>query len=174
MRVDVFELHIFHHIFLFINFSCDKEARILELATIMSFLKNIRFLLKSKKAKAAYVNQQVEAMQQKTGNVLQEGMFEFQHSGFYFNFKDGRSFIKWSDIIRIDAYKIDLITIDEIRLDIVLEKFQFTITEETPNWNLFIEKSKEVFTTIPKDWDRIITKPAFNANYITIYKVGSG
>lgn len=139
----------------------------------MSFLKTIRFLLKSNTAKAAYVVQQVKAIQYGKGNLLSEGMFFYEKNGFHLNFKNGRRFIKFSDIIRRDAYKIDLITTDEIRLEIVLENFQFTITEETPGWNCFIEKLKEVFDTILKEWDGVITKPAFSTNHTTIYKVGS-
>jgi hypothetical protein len=68
------------------------------------------------------------------------------------------------------AYKADLMTIDEIRMDIVWNNLQFTITEDTPGWYQFAVNTKKVFTSIPEDWDFKITQPAFAENRMVLYQ----
>ena len=89
------------------------------------------------------------------------GKFIYENDGFIFQFKSEQQKIKWTDIERLIAYKLDLMTTDEICLDIVYNNWQTTITEETPGWYQFIEKTKLVFPNIPKNWDSEIVHPAF-------------
>jgi hypothetical protein len=51
----------------------------------------------------------------------------------------------------------------------VYNDFQTTITEETPGWYQFVEETKRVFPSIPKNWDSEITQPAFETNLIVLY-----
>ena len=55
-------------------------------------------------------------------------------------------------------------------MEIVYGHKSFTISEELPGWYQFILKTKEIFPTIPKDWDIQIIQPAFATNYATIYE----
>lgn len=68
------------------------------------------------------------------------------------------------------AYKADLITIDQLRLDIEFRGLTLPISEDTPGFFQFIVKTKEVFPTIAKDWDLKIIHPAFEANVTVIYE----
>lgn len=98
------------------------------------------------------------------------GKFIYENDGFIFQFKSEQQKIKWTDIERLIAYKLDLMTTDEICLDIVYNNWQTTITEETPGWYQFIEKSKLAFPNIPKNWDSEIVHPAFATNLTILYQ----
>ncbi len=97
------------------------------------------------------------------------GNFSYRADGFTYQFDTGRKKVKWQDIERLIAYKADLMTTDEIRLDIVCNDFQTTITEETPGWYQFVEKTKTVFPSLADNWDNEITQPAFKTNLIVLY-----
>ncbi len=98
------------------------------------------------------------------------GLFVYDSDGFIFSFRDGPQKIKWADIERLAAYKVDLLTVDEIRMDIAWKDRQFTISEETPGWFQFVLKTKAVFPVIPQEWDFTIIHPAFATNYTVIYE----
>lgn len=98
------------------------------------------------------------------------GVFEYLEDGFKFTNKDFSTIIKWSDIDQIDAYMKDVFAYDLIVLEIAIGKNILTINEETPGWFQLVLKLKEVFKTIPKDWNIKIIQPAFKANYTTLYK----
>lgn len=99
-----------------------------------------------------------------------QGLFAYEFDGFTFSFKEVPRKIKWTDIERLAAYKVDLLTVDEIRMDIICNNLQFTITEETPGWYQFVLKTKAVFPVIPQDWDITIIHPAFERNYTVLYE----
>lgn len=98
------------------------------------------------------------------------GKFTYEEDGFIFQFKSEKQKIKWTDIERLIAYKKDLLTSDEICLDIIYNNWQITITEETPGWYQFVEKLKFVFPNIPKNWDTEIVDLAFATNLTILYQ----
>ncbi len=98
------------------------------------------------------------------------GKFTYEGDGFTFQFNTEQQKIKWADIERLLAYKRDLMTIDEICMDIIFNNGQTTITEETPGWYLFVEKTKLVFPGIPKNWDTEIAQPPFATNLTILYQ----
>lgn len=98
------------------------------------------------------------------------GRFTYDDDGFVFQFSDGPQKILWSEIERMTAYKVDLITIDQLRLDIDFRGLTLPISEETPGFFQFIVKTKEAFPTIAKDWDLKIIHRAFEANETVIYE----
>jgi hypothetical protein len=99
-----------------------------------------------------------------------EGAFTYFQDGFVMNYESLTMNIKWNDITEINVYKADLMTIDEIRMEIICGDKTFLISEELPGWFQFVLKQKQVCPSIPKDWDIKIIDPAFAANYTTIYK----
>jgi hypothetical protein len=98
------------------------------------------------------------------------GIFTYDEEGFAIKLKDGISEeIKWTEIERLVAYKLDLMTIDEICLDIIYRGYKITITEETKGWYQFVEKSKLTYN-ISDDWDTNIAYPAFATNLTILYE----
>jgi hypothetical protein len=97
------------------------------------------------------------------------GAFQYDKEGFTISYEDFTKRIKWVDIIQLNVYKVDQMTIDRIEMEIVYKETSFSISEELPGWYQFVLKTKEIFPTIPKDWDIKIIHPAFATNYTTIY-----
>lgn len=97
------------------------------------------------------------------------GAFEYDESGFTIQYKDFTKRLAWADITQLNVYKVDQLTIDRIDMQIVYGDKAFTISEELPGWYQFVLKTKEIFPTIPKDWDITIIQPAFAKNFTTIY-----
>lgn len=98
------------------------------------------------------------------------GLFEYFEDGFRINYKSSVVNIKWNEITEINVYKVDLITIDSITMQIVYNDKSLIIYEELPGWYQFNIKLFEVFTDIPKDWEANIVQPPFERNFTTIYK----
>ncbi len=97
------------------------------------------------------------------------GAFRYDKSGFTIQYEDFTKRIEWDEISQLHVYKVDQITIDRIDMDIVYGDKGITISEELPGWYQFVLKTKEVFPTIPQDWDIEIIQPPFAKNYTTIY-----
>jgi hypothetical protein len=98
------------------------------------------------------------------------GCFKYYEDGFTLEYEDFNIAVKWEEITQLNAYKKDIMTIDQIEMEIVRGEKYFVISEELPGWFQFIIKTKEVFPTIPKDWEIQIIQPAFAKNYTNIYK----
>lgn len=93
-----------------------------------------------------------------------------KENGFiYSSGKINRLFI-WEDIIKITAYKVDLITIDEVRLDILDNNGSITIGEEHNFWGNFIIKLSEQYSEIDTKWFSKIVKPTFENNETILYQ----
>lgn len=97
------------------------------------------------------------------------GGFQYDIDGFCITYKEFSKKVKWDEITQLIAYKRDQITIDRIELEIVYGDKAFMISEDLPGWHQFVIKTKEVYPTIPIDWDVKIIQPAFETNMTTIY-----
>lgn len=97
------------------------------------------------------------------------GGFQYDVEGFTINYKDFSKRVNWDEITQLIAYKSDQITVDRIELEIVFGDKAFMISEDLPGWYQFVIKTKEIYPTIPKDWDVKINQPAFEKNVKTIY-----
>ena len=78
--------------------------------------------------------------------------------------------IKWEDIERLQAYKADLLTADEICIDITYDNKTITITEETKGWYQFIQKFKMKLPSINNNWETSVLEKPFEYNLTTIYE----
>lgn len=98
------------------------------------------------------------------------GIFEYLEDGFIIDLKNGKRKICWKDIESLEGYKRDLMTIDQICLDIVLKETIITISEDTEGFGPFIEELKKQFPSIDKDWDWKITQTPFATNLTVLFK----
>ncbi|MES2848616.1 MAG: hypothetical protein V4685_06145 [Bacteroidota bacterium] len=94
----------------------------------------------------------------------------FHEDGFVVELDKGLRKIKWNEIEELVVYKEDLMTFDEIRMDIVYNGLQITITEDNPEWDFFVSKAKSVFPSIPAEWESQIIQPPFAENRRIIYE----
>jgi hypothetical protein len=136
----------------------------------MSILNSIRFLFMSEKARGSYVKRQVENIISDQDLLAIEGDFEYTVEGFVLrSLNTGRCY-EWAKIDEIIAYKVDLITTDDLRLDISFTEVELTISEDIPGWSLFIDKLIAVLPEISRDWEEKIIEKPFAANRTIIYK----
>ena len=101
------------------------------------------------------------------------GIFAFTETGFSITHENFTKTLLWSDITEINVFKTDLFTTDRVDMEIVYGDKAITIHEELPGWYQFVLKTKEIFPSIPKDWDLTIIQPPFATNYRTIYNKNS-
>ena len=97
------------------------------------------------------------------------GKFQYFEKCFTVNLKTGKRTIYWEEIERVDAYKRDLGTIDEILLDITLPETTISISEDTEGFSVFVEELKNQFPSIDKEWDWKIAQPPFATNFTVLY-----
>lgn len=141
----------------------------------MNLLERISAFFKSKTAEDAQKSksQRIEKAYKNFDERYEDtGVFEYNTEGFTITTKKFTETIRWGNITKLNVYKVDLLTIDQIEMEIEYNdsKELIRITEELPGWYQFVLKTKEVFPTIPKDWDIDIINPAFERNYRTIYE----
>lgn len=98
------------------------------------------------------------------------GIFSYNVSGFDIDLKDGFHSIKWTDIERLQAYKADLLTTDEICIDIIFDNKTIIVTEETKGWYQFIDKVKSALPLTNDNWEALVLETPFEYNLITIYE----
>lgn len=90
--------------------------------------------------------------------------------GFSINLPTGAKTVLWKEIEEIHVYKSDMMTYDEICMDIHLSKSIITISEETKGWDILVDTFHTVFSSIPRDWETAIVTPAFATNDTILYK----
>lgn len=98
------------------------------------------------------------------------GIFTYNTLGFDIDLKDGFHSIKWTDIERLQAYKADLLTTDEICIDITFDNKTIIITEETKGWYQFIDKVKSTLPLTNDNWEALVLETSFEYNLMTIYE----
>lgn len=98
------------------------------------------------------------------------GIFNYNNLGFDIKLDNELYSIKWIDIEKLQAYKVDLMTTDEICIDITFNNQWIMITEETPGWYQFIEKLKIALSTINDNWEVLVLKSPFEYDLTTIYE----
>ncbi len=103
------------------------------------------------------------------GQKADLGAFQYTKEGFTYTRGDFTKTLKWSEITELNVYKKDLMTIDEVRMKIVYGEKYIEISEEVPGWYQFVSRTKEIFPTIPKQWDIEIIQRPFETNNKTIY-----
>lgn len=104
--------------------------------------------------------------------INDDGIFKFNDNGFSFTINEITTEKNWNEIEEINVYKRDLMTTDLICMDINFKETSLTFSEETQGWYILVKKLKEVFNTIPSDWNDKVVVPPFETNFKTIYKKG--
>lgn len=91
-------------------------------------------------------------------------------TGFTANTESSQFFVQWQNIGTMTAYKVDLITSDEMCLQITLKNgTELIANESSEGWVDFCQYIKKVFPKISPSWDIDLMFPAFASNRTTIY-----
>ncbi|MBZ4189604.1 SRPBCC family protein [Niabella beijingensis] len=98
------------------------------------------------------------------------GVFSYTNQGFLLQEKYLRSYYYWSDIETIFAYKRDLITTDEICLDLFTKNGScITVEESYPGWERFLKKMSDRFLFTPEDWEQKLMQSSFQTNLTLLF-----
>jgi hypothetical protein len=75
------------------------------------------------------------------------GIFRYTDNSFIVRLDRSNYQIKWTEIHTIFGYKVDLLTTDEICLDIFCDnKISFAMTEETAGWPVFFRTNQRTIS----------------------------
>ncbi|HEY4107679.1 hypothetical protein [Puia sp.] len=140
-------------------------------AIIMGLFRRIEDWFSRKQADAAPYSEGEKAIERKRRQD-DAGKFTYQEEGFTYAFADGPEFVRWAEIRRIVAYKVDRLTYDDICLDIFWRDWKFTITEDTAGWDRLIAQLRIAFPNIPDDWYGKVGLPAFATNSMVLFERG--
>jgi len=99
-----------------------------------------------------------------------DDLFTYGETGFSILLKGSYRKVEWNEINEIIAYKRDLVTTDQVCLDIVLDESIISFSEENNGWDGFVKKMNAMFPTIDQDWERKVTYPPFATNLTILYK----
>ena len=103
-------------------------------------------------------------------DVYQNGFFEYTENGFKNSVEINNESYKWEEIQTVYGYKVDLLTYDEVCIDVyTIDQKKFTITESTGGWFQFISRLSENIKSIEIDWYVKIANPAFEKNLTLLY-----
>lgn len=107
---------------------------------------------------------------------LQEeiGAFDYEEGGFSYPFENGASVVRWAEVDRIVGYRLDLMTVDEICIELHIGDRAIRFIESTPGWYQFMKRLKAIFPAIPNGWDWDVVKRPFAANYTVLYEREGG
>lgn len=110
--------------------------------------------------------------QQKTGfdKIYKDnGIFSYTETGFTISIDPKPTSIQWDEIDTLLAYKKDLLTTDEICLDMHWSGRMIRISESTNGWYQFLERLPRNFPGIKQGWDFDIIHPAFATNLTLLF-----
>nr|WP_315145234.1 hypothetical protein [uncultured Flavobacterium sp.] len=103
-------------------------------------------------------------------DVYQNVFFEYTENGFKNSVELNNESYKWEEIQTVYGYKVDLLTYDEVCIDVyTIDQKNFTITESTGGWFQFISRLSENIKSIEIDWYVKIANPAFEKNLTLLY-----
>ncbi|QKJ29882.1 hypothetical protein HQ865_08980 [Mucilaginibacter mali] len=98
------------------------------------------------------------------------GIFEFRETSFVIKLSDRTLEIFWDNISEINVHKADIMTTDDIVMEIIYNDRVLRITEETEGWDEFTDQLEKKFPGIPGDWWQKVVHSAFATNFATIYR----
>jgi hypothetical protein len=92
--------------------------------------------------------------------------------GFDFFAKDGTVHrVDWSDIDEVVAYKQDLMTTDAVCLEVTPGRRDVVrLDDDVAGFWILVDKLKERLPTSSQDWEKVVVKPAFEANRTVIFQ----
>jgi hypothetical protein len=93
----------------------------------------------------------------------------WDHRGLQADEGDSRTYISWSDVRRVHAYKRDCLAVDQIRLIFLSDDLGIEFTEDDAGFSELRSMMSEKLG-IREDWLlRLIQAPAFETALMTIY-----
>ena len=141
-------------------------------STIMGFYRRIEDFFQRPSANTIHFSDAEKALRWKQ---LQEdtGPFLYNEGGLTYKAEDGAGSIKWEDILRIVAFKLDRLTYDIICLRLYWDGGDLCISEDEPGWYQFINRLSSALPLV-QGWEERVTLPPFETNETLVYQKQEG
>ncbi|SDD81352.1 SRPBCC family protein [Niabella drilacis] len=98
------------------------------------------------------------------------GAFSYTHDGFIQEEALLRACYAWADVETIFAYKQDLLTTDEVCLDLFTRNgMRVFISESCSGWDRFLQKLSEQFPSLSEGWEWEVAQPPFKTNLALLF-----
>jgi len=79
--------------------------------------------------------------------------------------------MRWADVEAVEAFQIDLLTIDAVVLEFMSKDLRYEVMQDTQGWEEF---AMAISSYLPApdfhSWYRRVTRTAFDENRVQIYK----
>jgi hypothetical protein len=99
-----------------------------------------------------------------------EGAFVFSETGFGLSPPHGTGQYDWADLQSAFGFKLDLLTLDEICLDLFFANgSSLRLTESLPGWPAFLRHVSAHFPSIPPEWEWDVMPPPFDPNLTLLF-----
>jgi hypothetical protein len=136
----------------------------------MGVIRRITSLLGSSKSTVSFTD--AEKAMELEARRKDVGAFLYEEDGFFYTFMTATRKFRWDAIEKIAAYKMDLLTGDQLCLEITTDENVTTFTEETSGWTVFLEKLRERFPRVPEDLGAVVEQPPFDTNLRVLWERG--
>ena len=99
-----------------------------------------------------------------------EGAFAFSETGFRLFPPHETGQYDWADLQSAFGFKLDLLTIDEICLDLFYTNgSSLQLTESFPGWTTLLRHLNTHFPSIPPEWEWDVMQPPFATNLTLLF-----
>lgn len=99
-----------------------------------------------------------------------ESAFAFSETGFRFVSPHGTGQYDWADLQIAFGFKRDLLTLDEIGLDLFFANgSRLRLTESLPGWSVLLRHLSSHFPSIPPEWEWNVMQPPFATNMTLLF-----
>jgi len=99
-----------------------------------------------------------------------EGAFAFSETGFRLIPPYGTGQYDWAELRSAFGFKLDLLTLDEICLDLFFANgSSLRLTESLPGWPALLRHLNTHFPSIPPEWEWDVMQPPFATNLTLLF-----
>ena len=99
-----------------------------------------------------------------------EGAFGFSETGFHLISPHGTGSYDWADLQSVFGFKLDLLTIDEICLDLFFANGScLRLSESLPGWSALLRHLSTHFPSISPEWEWDVMQPPFATNMTLLF-----
>lgn len=83
---------------------------------------------------------------------------------------------RWEDVIRIEAYKKDMFSVDLVCLDFFVKSsdLSYRTHEDMKGFPDLRDRMQRHFSSIKNDWWQQVTRPPFAGNHTILYEQNKG
>lgn len=134
----------------------------------MGFYRRIEDLFQRPPANTVHFSDAEKALRWKQ-RPEDKGAFMYTDEGFIYQTEDRSETVKWLDIERIVAYKLDRFTYDLICVRLYWNGGELFMSEDKPGWFQFTSRLNSALP-VTQGWEERVAMPPFDTNETLVYQ----